>query len=101
MTRIIVPFNLKPGVSVTDYENWAREVDLPTVNGLGSMASFEVFRATGLLGSDTAPPYAYVEILDIADMDGFGHDVSTETMQKVAAEFGKLADAIFITTEKL
>lgn len=101
MTRIIVPFNLKPGVSVADYENWAREVDLPTVNGLGSIASFEVFRAIGLLGSDTAPPYAYIEILDIADMDGFGRDVATETMQKVAAEFGKLADAIFITTEKL
>ena len=99
--RIIVPFNLKPGVSVADYEKWAKETDLPVVNGLGSIRSFEVFRATGLLGSDAPAPYAYVEILDIADMDAFGKDVASETMQKVAAEFGALADPVFIMTETL
>jgi len=28
-------------------------------------------------------------------------DVGTETMQAVAAEFGRLADTVFLTTEKL
>lgn len=100
--RIIALFNLKPGVSAADYEAWARRVDLPTVNGLKSIENFEVFRTTGLLGSEAKPPYRYIEIIDVLDMDGFGKDVATATMQKVAAEFQAMAaDLSFIMTEKL
>lgn len=99
--RLIALFNLKPGVEPAAYEAWAREVDLPTVNGLGSIERFEVFRATGQLGSDAAPPYAYVEIIDVADMDAFGADIATEAMQAIAATFQAMADVTFLTTEKL
>lgn len=99
--RIIVLFNLKPGCSEADYEAWAKAKDLPTVNGLASVANFEVFRSAGLLMGDGKPPYGYVEIIDVADMDKFGADVSTPTMQAIAAEFGAFADAVFIMTEKL
>ncbi len=101
-TRIVALFNLKPGVSAADYEAWARRVDLPTVNSLGSIEKFEVFKSAGLLGSDAAPPYAYVEIIDVADMDAFGKDVSSPTMQQVAASFQEMAaDLVFILTDKL
>ncbi|MEM6626787.1 MAG: REDY-like protein HapK [Pseudomonadota bacterium] len=100
--RIIAVFNLQPGVSVEDYEAWAKTVDIPTVNGLGSVSSFEVFKSTGLLGSEDTPPYKYIEIIDVADMDQFGADVGTETMQKIAGEFQAMAsDLAFIMTEKL
>ena len=101
-TRIVALFNLKPGISVADYEAWAKATDLPTVNGLSSVDRFEVFRSTGVLGSDAKPPYAYIEIIDVADMDGFGKEVSTETMQKVAGEFQAMADdLVFILTDKI
>ena len=101
-TKIVVLFNLKPDISVADYENWARTVDLPTVKGLGSIENFEVFKATGLLGTDTAPPYAYVEIIDVGDMGRFGEEVASETMQKVAGEFQAMADnPLFIMTDKV
>lgn len=100
MTRIIVLLNLKPGKSRSDYENWARTTDLPTVNGLASIEKFEVFEATGLL-SGGAAPYDYIEILDITDMDAFGAEVATETMKKVAGEFREWADPIFIKTRNL
>ncbi len=101
-TRIVALFNLKPGVSVSDYENWAKNTDLPTVNGLKSVDRFEVFRSTGLLGSDAKPPYQYIEIIDVNDMGVFGGEVSTETMQKVAGEFQAMADDLaFILTDKL
>jgi len=100
--RIIVLFNLKPGISVADYEAWARATDLPTVNGLKSVDTFEVYKCMGLLGSDAKPPYAYIETIDVNDMDVFGGEVSTETMQKVAASFQAMAsDLSFIMTEKL
>jgi hypothetical protein len=76
-TRLIALFNLKPGVTREAYEDWARMVDIPTVRGLGSIAGFDVFRTTGVLGSDAAPPYGFVEIIDVADMAQFGTDVVT------------------------
>lgn len=98
MTRIIVLVNLKPGKSRTDYEAWARSTDLPIVNALGSVDGFALFETTGLLGSDAKPPYDYIEVIDVNDMDAFGRDVSTEAMGQIAAEFQAWADPVFITT---
>ncbi len=100
-TRILALFNLRSGIDQAAYEHWAKTVDLPTVNALPSIDAFEVFRVTGTLGSDAPTPYAYAEILDVADMTQFGTDVATDAMQKVAAEFGQMADVVFLTTEKL
>lgn len=100
-TRIIALFNLKPGIDSTAYEAWARDVDLPTVKGLASIQDFAVFRSVELLGSDQAPPYQYVEVIDVADMDRFGQDIATDTMQKIAAQFQGMADVTFILTDKL
>ncbi|TKB43265.1 REDY-like protein HapK [Thalassotalea mangrovi] len=102
MTTIVVLFNLKPGVNETDYQQWARETDLPTAGGLPSVDSFEILQSQGLLMSEDKPPYDYIEILKINDMDQFGKDVSSETMQKVAGEFQSFADnPLFIMTSKL
>lgn len=101
-TKIVALFNLKPGVSVADYENWAKTKDIPTVNGLQSVDDFAVFKSTGLLGTDDKPPYAYIETIDVNDMDKFGGEVSTETMQAIAGEFQAMADdLVFIMTDKL
>lgn len=90
--RIIVLFNLRPGVDPAKYEAWAKETDIPIVNKLASITSFTAHKATGLLGSDQKPPYQYIEVVDIADPDQFGKDIAAETMQRVAAEFQALAD---------
>lgn len=101
-TRIVALFNLKRGVTPADYERWARRVDLPTVNGLKSIDRFEVFKATMVLGSDAAPPYRYIEIIDVADMDAFRKEVASETMQKVASQFREMADnPLFVVTDRI
>ncbi|HEX8757336.1 MAG TPA: hypothetical protein VF745_13440 [Steroidobacteraceae bacterium] len=100
--RIIVLFNLKPGADVATYERWARTTDIPGVRALSSVGAFEVYRATGLLGSGEKPPYAYIEVIDVGDMSAFGRDVQSERVQRVAAEFGRFADQPqFILTEPL
>ncbi len=99
--RLVALFNLKPGVTPERYEAWARDTDIPTVRALGSIAGFEVMRVTGVMGAQIPPPYRYIEIIDVADMDAFGRDVATEVMQKVAAEFQAIADVTFLTTEPL
>jgi hypothetical protein len=99
--RIIVLFNLKPGVDPADYERWARETDLPGVRALASCTDFQVYRATGTLGGGAAP-YQYVETIDITGMDAFLGDVGSDAVQKVAAEFQRFADnPQFVLTEAL
>ena len=100
--RIIVLFNLNDGVDPAEYEAWARTTDGPIVNGMASVDGFTVHRATGIFGDDSAkPPYDYIEVLDVNDMDGFVGAISTEEFQsKIAAQFGEFADnPTFITTE--
>jgi len=103
MATIIVLFNLKNGVTTEDYEAWARETDLPIVRGLKAIDSYDVYKATGLLIGDDAPPYKYIEILQVNDMDTFGQELETDAIQKVASEFqGRLADnPWFIMCESL
>jgi len=101
VTKIVVLFNLKPGVSVEDYERFARETDLPIVNALPSVNRFEVLKASGLLGGG-ASPYTYLEIIDLKSLEQLGQDVATEKMQQVAAQFREFADSPqFIITENL
>ena len=90
--RICVVFNLKPGVAPTEYEAWAKSSDIPAVRRLSSIKSFDVYRSVGLLGSDDRPPYSYVEFIEVADDAGFESDVSSPTMQAIAAKFQELAD---------
>lgn len=99
--RIVVLFNLKPGVDPAAYEEWARTTDIPGVRALESCTDFQVYRTTGLLGGGSAP-YQYVETIDITGMDAFMADVVSDAVQKVAAEFQKFADEPqFILTEAL
>lgn len=100
MARIVVLFDLKDGVAAADYEAWARATDIPTVNGLESVAAFTVHRAASLLAGEGTPPYQYVEVIDVDDMGRFGAEIGSDTMQRVAAEFQAFADnPIFILTE--
>jgi hypothetical protein len=101
VTTIIGLFNLKAGAGRDEYERWARGTDLPIVNALPSVASFEVLRAAGLI-SGGAAPYEYVEIIRVNDMQAFGADLASQTVQRLAAEYRQFADEpLFILTEAL
>lgn len=101
MTTLIVLFNLKPGVSIAEYERWAKETDVPTVKGLKSIEDFRVYRATGILGSDARPPYQYVEVIQVNDMTLFGTEIGTAAIQQIAASFQGFADnPTFVLTEQ-
>ncbi|KPP94906.1 REDY-like protein HapK [Erythrobacter sp. HL-111] len=101
--RIICLFNLKPGTSVAEYEEWAKTRDIPAVNALGSVTSFTVHRSVGVFGDENAKPhFDYIEVIDVTGMDEFVADISTEDFQAAAAPFQGFADAPqFILTEDL
>ncbi len=101
--RIIVLFNLKPDADQAAYEAWAKERDIPGVRSLPSIDNFDIYRVTGLLGSQDQPPFAYAEVMDVADMQGFWKDVATDASTQVAKEFRDWLSAppIFLMTEAL
>lgn len=102
MTTIVVLFNLKASADEADYQAWAKQTDIPTAGGLPSVDVFEVLKTEGLLMSEDKPPYQYIEILKVNDMEQFGKDAGSSVMQKVAAEFQAFADnPLFIMTSKL
>jgi hypothetical protein len=97
--RLIVLLKLKPGADRAAYETWVRTADIPGVRRLGSVAGYSVHKATGLLGTNDPAPYDYVEVLDVADPDGFAADVASPEVQALAAGLSSFAEATFITTE--
>lgn len=100
--RIVVLFNLKPGIDPAAYEDWARTTDIPLVRSLPSVTHFRVYRTAGLFGSDQPAPYSHIEVLDITALDPFVADVQSEAVQRVAGEFQQFADnPLFILTEEL
>lgn len=100
--RIICLFNLKQGVDIAEYEQWAKSRDIPAVNALVSVTSFSVHRATGLFGADAQSPYEYFEIIDITGLDAFVAEVSDPTFAALAAPFQDYADnPTFVLTEDL
>ena len=100
MLSMIVLVDLKEGVDPEDYERWVLESYAPAVRELPSVEDWRDYRATGLLGSDTAPPYRYVVTLDIRDLDQLGRDVASEGMQGLLSELHDLADVTQIMAER-
>lgn len=99
MRRMLVFFTLKDGVDVAAYERWARDVDIPTVRNLPSVAGFSVQKSAEALGG-AKPPHDYVEIIDVKDVDGFFEDIATDTMKAVASRFAEFADSpVFVWTD--
>lgn len=92
MPTIVVLFNLKPGASVSDYEAWAKSKDIPTVKSLDSVADFRVLKMGNLLGSETASPYQYCELIEVKDMDAFFADLGSEAVQAGAKVFNEFVE---------
>ena len=102
MPALIVLFNLKrKKTALKKYEKWAAKTDVPTVKALKSVDDFKVYRLNSILGSDKTPPYQYCEIIEINDINGLFAEISSETMQKVSAEFQEFAkNPLFIVSEQ-
>jgi hypothetical protein len=86
MKSLIVLFNLKEGVSASDYEAFAKELDIPTVKSLKSVST---------------PPYQYVEVIHFDSIENLVSDMGKEPkMAEIPAKFQEFADnPIFIVSD--
>ncbi|MGL5290655.1 MAG: hypothetical protein ACRC9T_01845 [Vibrionaceae bacterium] len=99
---IMVFFNLKPATDRSEYLKWAKESDLPTVNKLRSVSSFEVFKGLSVFGQNKPSPWEYFEVIHIDSEEAFLSDLQTTQMQKIIEQFQSFTeDAHFIVSENI
>lgn len=88
MPNIIILYNLKPSVTREQYETWTRTRDYPAMRGLSRVQSFVNYRIEKPLMGEFTPSAQYVEIFEIADLDGFvQEDMAGGVVQGVMGEF--------------
>jgi hypothetical protein len=100
VAAMIVLVNLRDGVSKDDYERWVLESYAPAVKGLRSIEDWRNYRASGLLGSDAAPPYRYVVTLEVNDLGELARDMEGEEMQGLLSGLHELAEITQIVAER-
>jgi hypothetical protein len=73
--RVFFLCRLREGVDRAEYEQWVRDVDIPTALAVPAIVSYEVVRLDGPV-RDGAVPYDYVEVIEIStDMDTYKQDL--------------------------
>lgn len=89
---IIVLFNLKPNIDKNQYEEWAKTTDLPVVRNLDSVEKFEILKAQSMLMSGDIPPFEYIEIISVSNMESFSAHTNTPIMDEVKEQFLQFCD---------
>jgi hypothetical protein len=69
--RVFFLNTLRPDVDPADYEAWVRRVDYPVARKQESIQSYVVTRLEGTLSGEGEPPYQYLEVIEITDLDAY------------------------------
>ena len=69
--RVFFLNTLREGVDPAQYEDWIRRVDYPVARRQASIERYEVTRLEGMVSGEGAPPYQYLEVIDITDIDAY------------------------------
>ena len=76
---------LRDGVEPRDYERFVREVDYPFASRIPTIRSYVVTRLDGLLEGEDRPPYDYLEVVEITDVEAYRANL--DPSQPEIAEF--------------
>lgn len=84
--RVFFLNTLREGADPAEYEDWIRRVDYPVARRQESIRRYEVTRLEGLVSGEGKPPYQYLEVIDISDINAYrsGMDGNPEFEQLLA-----------------
>ena len=91
MPKTIILYNLKEGVSDEDYKKWCETYKGPLLLSLNASKSFTLVSMLGGIKGDgrkneppreTASPFNYIGILDVADLAEAKKDTETKTFRE-------------------
>ena len=95
MNRIVLLSRLRGEVEPADYEKWVVETDYPFARGLTAIRAYETSRVENyIFGTDGKfdPPYDYVEVIDVPDMNAYFEAMETEEGKAFLSEWSNYVD---------
>ncbi len=98
---LVVLLKLKPGADPAAYEQWAAETDAPTAKSLPSIAGWNLYAAQGLVGAEGAPPFDYIEVVQVSDTEQMAKDMAGEAIAQRIAELAEFAEPVFVLTRSV
>jgi hypothetical protein len=92
---------LRSGVTAADYERWVREVDYPTARSLHTIKSYVVARMDSTLDGG-APPYDYVERVEITDVDDYRRELGRQEMGDFSSQWSsRVGESIALVGDEI
>ncbi len=76
--RVFFLNKLREGVTPAEYERWAREVGYPFARSITSIDDFVIARLDATLDGGGSPPYDFIEVVEVADLQAYKADLSTD-----------------------
>ena len=90
MQRVLIMYNLKPGINIEEYKKWSREVDQTTTPFQPGVWRFEVFEIKG--SNKEKAPFQIVEVVEVESYSQWEKAVAGEGMKKVVQDWAKFGD---------
>ena len=102
MDTMIVMYNLKPGQSEGEFEQWLRDIDIPGYAGMRSMRNPSYYRAAGLLNDDKPAPFKYTVVIEMDGPQAVEAEMGDPRWSDFIADFeSRVADATYVTATKI
>lgn len=91
---------LREGADRDEYEAWIRRVDYPVARSQGPIASYTATRIDGTLSGEGEPPYDYLEVIEITDLEAYRALGSLPEFEQLLAEWSQyVAESVMIRGE--
>ncbi|MEU6699838.1 hypothetical protein [Pseudonocardia sp. NPDC046786] len=95
--RVYFLNRLLPGVEPAAYEEWIRRSDYPVARACPAILSYDVTRIDGTLDGAGTPSIAYLEVIEVTDIDEYRAAGKAPEFAALLAEwasFVELAEAV-------
>jgi hypothetical protein len=86
---------LKPGARADEYERWVQETDYRLAQQLTCLAHYRVHRLAGTVEGGGPPPYDYIEVLDVTDIDAYRAAMKNHpALLQIISEIGRYIEGV-------
>lgn len=94
-------FNLAPGKTLAEYEQWSVVVNHPASARVRNIAEFHDHKTVATLDG-VKPAYQVIEEVTIRDIDGYKQEITSPAMAEFSADWASwVSDWICIITERI
>lgn len=86
---------LKPGADRAAYEHWVQHTDYRLAQSIQSVSHYRVHRLVGPVEGEGSPPYDYIEVLQVSDLDEYRKAMAHHpALRQIVAEIGQFIEGV-------